>query len=76
MTIQQVEIAKHIDDIQAQAVELHKRFSTFIDKFNDIGRDITRLNKSFNAAVGSAQSRLLPRAGVLRSWRGKAVRWK
>ena len=60
MTIQQAEVAKNIDEIQAQAVELHKRFSTFIDKFNDIGRDITRLNKSFNAAVGSAQSRLLP----------------
>jgi DNA recombination protein RmuC len=37
-----------------------KRFSSFIDKFNDIGSNITRLNKSFNAAVGSAQSRLLP----------------
>ena len=60
MTIQQAEIAKNIDEIQAQAVELHRRFSIFIDKFNDIGRDITRLNKSFNAAVGSAQSRLLP----------------
>ena len=60
MTIQQAEIAKNIDEIQAQAVELHKRFSTFIDKFNDIGRDITRLNKSFNAAVGSAQSLRLP----------------
>jgi DNA recombination protein RmuC len=60
MTIQQAEIAKNIDEIQAQAVELHKRFSIFIDKFNDIGRDINRLNKSFNSAVGSAQSRLLP----------------
>ena len=60
MTIQQAEIAKNIDEIQAQAVELHKRFFTFIDKFNDIGNNITRLNKSFNAAVGSAQSRLLP----------------
>ena len=60
MTIQQAEIAKNIDEIQAQAVELHKRFSTFIDKFNDIGRQLNRLNKSFNAAVGSAQSRLLP----------------
>jgi len=59
MTIQQAEIAKNIDEIQAQAVELHKRFSTFIDKFNDIGSNLTRLNKSFNAAVGSAQSRLL-----------------
>ena len=60
MTIQQAEIAKNIDEIQAQAVELHKRFSIFIDKFNDIGNNLTRLNKRFNAAVGSAQSRLLP----------------
>ncbi|MDA0258846.1 MAG: DNA recombination protein RmuC [Cyanobacteria bacterium] len=60
MTIQQAEIAKNIDEIQAQAVELHKRFSIFIDKFNDIGSNLNRLNKSFNAAVGSAQSRLLP----------------
>ncbi len=60
MTIQQGEIAKNIDEIQAQAVELHKRFSIFIDKFNDIGNNLTRLNKSFNTAVGSAQSRLLP----------------
>ena len=43
-----------------QAVKLHRRFSTFIDKFKNIGRDITRLNKSLNVAVGSAQSRLLP----------------
>ena len=64
MTIQQAEIAKNIDEIQAQAVELHKRFSTFIDKFNDIGNQLTRLNKSFNAAVGSAQSRLLPQGEV------------
>ena len=56
----QAEIAKNIDEIQAQAVELHKRFSIFIDKFNDIGSQLNRLNKSFNAAVGSAQSRLLP----------------
>ena len=60
MTIQQAEIAKNIDEIQAQAVELHKRFSIFIDKFNDIGSQLNRLNKSYNAAVGSAQSRLLP----------------
>ena len=37
MTIQQIEIAKHIDDIQSNAVELHKRFRVFIDKCNDIG---------------------------------------
>ena len=35
-------------------------FSTFIVKFNNFGSYHTHLNKSFNAAVGSAQSRLLP----------------
>ena len=60
MPIDQAEIAKNIDEIQAQAVELHKRFLIFIGKFNDIGNNLTRLNKSFNAAVGSAQSWLLP----------------
>ena len=35
-------------------------FLILLDKFNDIGNTLTCLNKSFNAAVGSAQSRLLP----------------
>ena len=41
MTIQQAEIAKNIDEIQINAVELHKRFTVFTDKFNDIGREST-----------------------------------
>lgn len=35
-------------------------FSIFLDKFNDIGNNLSCLNKIFYAAVGSAQSRLLP----------------
>ena len=58
MTIQQAEVIKI--SIQAQAVELHKRFSIFIDKFNDIGNNLNRLNKSFSAEGGSAPSRWLP----------------
>ena len=60
MTIQQVEISRNIEEIQKNAVELHKRFLTFVDKFNAIGSNLARLNKSYNDAVGSAQSRLLP----------------
>ena len=60
MTIQQAEIGKNIEEIQTNAVELNKRFLIFIDKFNSIGANLSRLNKSFNEAVGSAQSRLLP----------------
>jgi len=40
-------------------VELHKPFLIFIDNFNSIGAYLSRLNKSFNEVVGSAQSRLL-----------------
>ena len=36
------------------------RLSVFVDKVNDICSQLNCLNKSFNAAVGSAQSRLLP----------------
>ena len=60
MTIQQAEIAKNIDEIQANAVELYKRFSRFTDRFNTIGTNITRLNKSFNDAVGTYERSLLP----------------
>ena len=52
---------QNIDEMQAQVVELHKRFSTLFEKSNDIGGQLSPLNKSFNAAVGSAQSRLLPK---------------
>ena len=47
MTTQQAEIAKNIDQIQGWVVELLKRFSTFID----IGNNLIRLNKSFNAGL-------------------------
>ncbi len=60
MTIEQALIAKNIDEIQSNAVELYKRFSKFTDYFNAIGTSITTLNKTFNEAVGSYQSRLMP----------------
>ena len=60
MSIQQAEIATNIEEIQSNAVELHKRFLTFVDKFNAVGSNLARLNKSYNEAVGSAQSRLIP----------------
>ncbi|GCE65827.1 DNA recombination protein RmuC [cyanobiont of Ornithocercus magnificus] len=60
MSIQQAEVANNIEEIQDNAVELYKRFLTFVDKFNAVGSNLARLNKSFNEAVGSAQGRLLP----------------
>jgi len=60
MTIQQAEIANNIDEIQRNAADLYKRFANFTDKFNSIGSNLSRLNKSFNEAVGSYERRLLP----------------
>jgi DNA recombination protein RmuC len=60
MTIQQAETTKNIEEIQVNALELYKRFMVFVDKFNLVGTNLSRLNKSFNDAVGSAQGRLLP----------------
>jgi DNA recombination protein RmuC len=60
MTIQQAEIEKNIEEIQGHAVEFYKRFLTFTDKFNSIGSNLSRLNRSFNEAAGSYERRLLP----------------
>lgn len=62
MTIQQAEIARNIEEIQSNALELHTRFLIFVNKFNGIGTNLLRLNKSFNEAVGSAQVRRLPQS--------------
>ena len=60
MTIEQALLAKNIDEVQSNAVELYKRFAKFTDYFNAIGTSISSLNKTFNDAVGSYQSRLMP----------------
>ncbi len=54
------QLTLNIDEIQSKAVELYKRFSRFTDRFNTIGTNITRLNKSFNDAVGTYERSLLP----------------
>ena len=44
MSIQQAERTTNIKEIQNNA-ELHKRFLTFVDKFNAVGSNLARLNK-------------------------------
>ena len=73
MTIQQNEITKNINEIQKNAIELSKRFSHFIEKFNSVGSSITRLNKSFNDAVGSFERRLLPQGKRFAEMSGQNV---
>lgn len=47
-------------EIEAAARELHKRFGRFLDEFQRAGRALGSSVNAFNAAVGSAEGRLLP----------------
>ena len=67
MSIQQAEIATNIEEIQNNAVELHKRFLTFVDKFNAVGSNLARLNKSLQRSSWvSAKQADTPRQTILR----------
>ena len=35
------------------STELYKRFLNFVEKFSEVGSNISKLNKSYNAAQGS-----------------------
>ena len=62
MTIQKAEMTKNINEIQQMSTELYKRFLNFVEKFSEVGSNISKLNKSYNAAQGSYEKRLLPQA--------------
>ena len=62
MTIQKAEMTKNINEIQQMSTELYKRFLVFVEKFSEVGSKISNLNKSYNAAQGSYEKRLLPQA--------------
>jgi len=76
MTIQQAEIAQNIEEIRSNAIELYKRFSLFTDKFSAVGSNLSRLNKSFNEAVGSFERRLLPQGRRFAEMAGQSTDFK
>jgi DNA recombination protein RmuC len=76
MTIQQAEIAQNIEEIRSNAIELYKRFSLFTDKFSSVGSNLSRLNKSFNEAVGSFERRLLPQGRRFAEMAGQSTEFK
>ena len=73
MNIQQAQLAQNIDEIQKNAVELYKRYALFTDKFNAVGANISKLNKSFNEAVGSYERRLMPQGRKFAELAGQNV---
>ena len=73
MNIQQAQLAQNIDEIQKNAVELYRRYAIFTDKFNAVGANISKLNKSFNDAVGSYERRLMPQGRKFAELAGQNV---
>ncbi len=58
----QVEMAKNAMEVAALGAELHKRFTKFSEHFVKIGKGLNAAFSSYDDAVGSMNSRVLPAA--------------
>ncbi|KFE34046.1 DNA recombination protein RmuC [Thioclava atlantica] len=59
---QQEKMAKNAVEVQKTAHELYERLKTFGGHMDSVGRALTRSVESYNKAVGSLESRVLPSA--------------
>lgn len=58
----QVEMAKNAAEVSALAIDLHARFTTFLDHFQKIGKGLGGAVQSYEKALASMNSRVLPAA--------------
>lgn len=58
----QQRIADNAETIRKLGAELYDRLAIFINYFTDLGSALTRTVKTYNDAIGSLESRLLPTA--------------
>lgn len=58
----QVDVAKNAMEIANLGVDLHKRFSKFLEHFAKIGKNINSALDAYNDAVGSAERSVFPAA--------------
>ncbi len=56
----QERMAKNAQEIWSEATELHRRLSTFHGHLGKVGSGLNNAVKSFNKAVGSYESRVIP----------------
>lgn len=59
---QQEQLAESVREIEMLGQELYKRLALFAEDISDVGKNLDRVVKSYNGAVGSYQARLLPKA--------------
>ena len=55
-------LADHVEKAAEMARDLYGRLQTFAGHLQDVGTHMQRSNKSYNQAVASFQTRLLPKA--------------
>lgn len=57
---------RNAEDMRNAGLELEKRLDTFLGHLADVGSQLTKVNRVYNKAVGSAESRLTPQLRKLR----------
>lgn len=58
----QESVSKNAAEISELGRELHDRIATYVEHFEKVGRGLETATKSYNAAVGSLEGKVLPQA--------------
>ena len=61
---------RNAEEMRKAGLELEKRLGVFLGHFADVGTQLARTNAVYNAAAGSAESRLTPHLRKLRELGG------
>ena len=67
---QQAESSKNAAAIQKEASDLHQRIGVFLAKFAQVGKLLGKTADGYNAAVASAEARMLPSVRRIAEMRG------
>ena len=62
---------RNAEDMRRAGLELEKRLEIFLGHFADVGTQLAKTNAVYNAAAGSAESRLTPQLRKLRELGGQ-----
>lgn len=63
--------SRNTEEMRKAGLELERRLQTFLGHFADVGTQLARTNAVYNAAAGSAESRLTPGLRKLRELAGQ-----
>lgn len=64
-TWQQDSTIRHAEDIALLSKELYTNLRTMVDRFDDLGRSLTKSVDAYNVSIGALQRKVLPKAQKL-----------